>query len=88
MNALLSICKDKKAFYWLVHDRHFIDSCCDHVMAINPTTIDIVNGNFSSWYNDKTKKDEREMMLNKKLKKDIVKMEKSKTTKRKLGASD
>ena len=75
----------QKGFLLVSHDRHFIDSCCDHIMAINPTTIDIVNGNFSSWYNDKTKKDEREMMLNKKLKKDIVKMEKSKQQKENWG---
>ena len=40
---------------------------------------------FSSWYENKTKKDEREMMLNKKLKKDIIKMESSKRQKQNWG---
>ena len=77
--------KRQKGFLLVSHDRYFIDSCCDHVMAINPQSIDVVNGNFSSWYEDKTKKDEREMMLNKKLKKDIVKMESSKRQKQNWG---
>lgn len=77
--------KRQKGFLLVSHDRYFIDSCCDHVMVINPQSIDVVNGNFSSWYEDKTKKDEREMMLNKKLKKDIVKMESSKRQKQNWG---
>ena len=77
--------KRQKGFLLVSHDRYFIDSCCDHVMAINPQSIDVVNGNFSSWYENKTKKDEREMMLNKKLKKDIIKMESSKRQKQNWG---
>lgn len=75
----------QKGFLLVSHDRYFIDSCCNHVMAINPTTIDVVSGNFSSWYDDKRKKDERGIMMNKKLKKDIVKMESSRRQKENWG---
>lgn len=77
--------KKQNGFLLVSHDRYFIDQCCDHIMAINPTTIEVVQGNFSSWYEDKMKKDEREMMQNKKLEKDIDKMEKSKRQKENWG---
>lgn len=73
--------KKQKGFLLVSHDRTFIDTCCDHVIAINPTTIDVVNGNFSSWYKDKEKNDQREIHQNTKLKKDIRLLEISKRQK-------
>lgn len=73
--------KKQKGFLLVSHDRSFIDACCNHVIAINRTTIDVVNGNFSSWYIDKEKNDQREMQQNIKLKKDIRGLEKSKRQK-------
>lgn len=67
----------QKGFLLVSHDRYFIDQCCDHIIAINKTTIDVVSGNFSSWQLDKQKKDQSEIERNQKLKKDIVKLEDS-----------
>ena len=41
------------------------------------TTIEVVNGTFSSWYDNKMKKDEHEEMKNARLKKDISRLETS-----------
>lgn len=73
--------KQQTGFLLVSHDRYFIDACCDHVIAINPTSIDVVSGNFSSWYENKEKQNQREIKHNAKLKKDIRHMEKSKRQK-------
>jgi len=69
--------KKQKGFLLVSHDRFFIDQCCDHVIAMNRNSLEVVKGNFSSWYNNKKQNDEREKAQNKKLKKDIVRLEKS-----------
>ncbi|MEG0276979.1 MAG: ABC-F type ribosomal protection protein [Coprobacillus sp.] len=69
--------KKQSGFLLVSHDRYFIDICCDHVISINNTTIDVVNGNFTSWYDNKLKQDESEKTLNEKLKKDIKRLDES-----------
>ena len=69
--------KHQKGFLLVSHDRAFIDACCNHIIAINPTTIDVVAGNFSSWYLDKQKRDQAGIEKNQKLKKDIHRLEES-----------
>lgn len=69
--------KRQRGFLLVSHDRHFIDMCCDHIIAINPTTIEVMNGNFSTWYFEKQKRDENEMLQNAHLKKDIYRLESS-----------
>ena len=89
--------KRQTGFLLVSHDRHFIDMCCDHIIAINPTSIEVMNGNFSTWYFEKQKRDEWELAQNSKLKKDIMKMEISRrrtanwsdqVEKSKIGAAD
>ncbi|NLL72321.1 MAG: ABC-F family ATP-binding cassette domain-containing protein, partial [Clostridiales bacterium] len=43
----------------------------DHVLSINRTNIEIQKGNFSSWYHNKTLRDNYEIDKNKQLKKEI-----------------
>lgn len=69
--------RKQSGFLLVSHDRYFIDMCCDHVIAINNTSIDVVNGNFTTWYENKLKKDESEKALNIKLKKDIKRLDES-----------
>lgn len=89
--------KKQKGFLLVSHDRYFIDQCCNHIIAINPTSIEVVSGNFSSWYENKVRKDQGEIERNIKLRKDIQVMEKSKrqkadwsdrVEKSKMGAAD
>ncbi len=63
--------KSKKSFILVSHDRYFLDSCIDHVLAINKTNIEVQNGNFSSWWKNKELNDQYEISENERLKKDI-----------------
>lgn len=39
----------QKGFVIVSHDRHFLDMCCDHVLAINRNDIRVFSGNYSTW---------------------------------------
>ncbi len=54
----------KKGFILVSHDRHFLDSCINHVLSINKRNIDVQKGNFSTWYAGKEAEDRREMLKN------------------------
>lgn len=61
----------KKGFILVSHDRNFMDGCVDHVFVINRETIEVQQGNFSSWWENKKKQDAYELSENERLKKDI-----------------
>lgn len=63
--------KRKSGFILVSHDRCFLDGCIDHVMSINKQNIEIVQGNFSSWWENKLRQDAHEYAENEKLKKEI-----------------
>lgn len=67
----------KKGFILVSHDRTFLDSCVDHILSINRNNIEIQQGNFSSWWENKTRQDNFEIAENEKLQKDIKRLEKS-----------
>lgn len=69
--------KRKKGFILVSHDRRFLDDCVDHILSINRANIEIQQGNFSSWYENKTRQDNFEINKNDKLKKDISRLEES-----------
>lgn len=65
----------KKGFILVSHDRNFLDGCIDHVLSINKMNIEVVQGNFSSWYENKQREDAYEMAENERLKKDIARLQ-------------
>ena len=67
----------KSGFILVSHDRTFLDNCVDHILSINRTNIEIQQGNFSSWWENKNRQDNYEISENEKLKKDINRLEKS-----------
>ncbi len=67
----------QRGFILVSHDRDFIDACVDHVISINKCDIEIVKGNFSTWWENKKRQDDFEALQNQKLKKDIVRLEES-----------
>lgn len=67
----------KKGFILVSHDRDFLDGCVDHILAINKTNIEVVQGNFSSWYYNKQLQENFEVAENYKLKKEIKRLEKT-----------
>lgn len=73
-NLLSKYLSSKKGFILVSHDRQFLDSCVDHVLVLNRNSIVVEKGDFSSWWNNKQKKDQFELDANQKLKKDIQKL--------------
>lgn len=74
--------KSKKGFILVSHDRCFLDTMVDYILAINRTSIDVEKGNFSTWCRNKEQKDNFEIKKNDKLKKEINKLE---TASRRVG---
>lgn len=63
--------RSKSGFILVSHDRAFLDGCVDHILAINRTRIDLRQGNFSSWYENKQREDRQEIERNERLQADI-----------------
>ncbi len=63
--------KTKKGFILVSHDRELLDACIDHVLVINKTNIEVCQGNFSTWWENKKRQDAYEASENERLKKDI-----------------
>ncbi len=74
-NNLVDYLNKKKGFILVSHDRDFLDKVVNHIISINNTNIEIRQGNFSSWKENKDKQDSFEMIQNEKLQKDINRLE-------------
>ncbi len=69
--------QQKKGFILVSHDRDLLDACIDHVLVLNRSTIEVQAGNFTSWWENKTKKDAFSLAENEKHRKEISKLEKA-----------
>ena len=67
----------KGGFLLVSHDRQFLDACIDHLLCINKTSIEVYNGNFSTWAENKAREDAAQQSENDKLKKEIGRLEKT-----------
>ncbi|MDO4275368.1 MAG: ATP-binding cassette domain-containing protein [Eubacteriales bacterium] len=67
--------KHKRGFILVSHDRGLLDECVDHVMVMNRQDMEIRQGNFSDWWQDKTNRDAFEIRENEKLKKEIGRLQ-------------
>ena len=74
-NNLVSYLEKKKGFILVSHDRNFLDKVVNHIISINNTSIEIQQGNFSSWKENKDRQDKYELTQNEKLQKDINRLE-------------
>ncbi len=74
-NNIIDYLNKKKGFILVSHDRNLLDKVVDHIISINNTNIEIQRGNFSSWQENKDKKDNFEIVQNNKLQKDINRLE-------------
>ena len=45
-----------RGFLLVSHDRAFLDACTDHTLALNRTGSELVQGNFSVWYQEKERR--------------------------------
>jgi len=64
----------KKGFILVSHDRDLLDACTDHCLVLNRGSIEVQSGNFSSWWENKQRKDQFAMAENEKHQKEIRKL--------------
>lgn len=74
-NNLISYLEKKKGFILVSHDRNLLDKVVNHIISINNTNIEIQQGNFASWKENKDRQDNFETMQNERLQKDINRLE-------------
>lgn len=67
----------KKSFILVSHDRDLLDACVDHVLVLNRKTIEVQSGNFSTWWENKRRKDVCARAENEKHLKEIGKLKKA-----------
>jgi len=67
----------KKGFILVSHDRDLLDACIDHVLVLNRHSIEIQGGNFSSWWENKSRMDAFHQMENEKHRKEIQRLERT-----------
>jgi len=65
----------KKGFILVSHDRVFLDESIDHILVIGRTGIEVQRGNYSSWQENKRRRDAFELAENERLKKDIRRLQ-------------
>lgn len=61
----------KTGFILVSHDRAFLDACVDHVLSINKSGIEVISGNFSTWWEQKKRQDLFEQTQNDRLASEI-----------------
>lgn len=64
----------KKGFILVSHDRELLDACIDHVLVLNRCSIQVESGNFSGWWENKSRRDHFQRGENEKHKKEISKL--------------
>ena len=64
----------KKGFILVSHDRDLLDACIDHCLVLNRKSIEVQSGNFSSWWENKQRKDQFAIAENEKHQKEIRKL--------------
>lgn len=64
----------KNGFILVSHDRDLLDACIDHVLVLNRGSIEVQSGNFSSWWENKQRKDSFAAAENEKHRKEIKKL--------------
>ena len=63
--------KTKSGFILVSHDRDLLDKCTDHILSLNRSDTEIINGNYSVWKENFDRKEANELMRDKKLKSEI-----------------
>jgi lincosamide and streptogramin A transport system ATP-binding/permease protein len=65
----------KKGFLLVSHDRDFLDRCVDHVASINRDGIEVQRGDYSSWRENRARRDQYEQAEHDRLKKDVTRLQ-------------
>lgn len=67
--------RKKSGFILVSHDRQVLDSCIDHVLVLERNQILVEKGNFTTWWENKQKRDSHEWSENEKYKKEIRRLQ-------------
>lgn len=67
--------RHQKGFILVSHDRAFLDRSVDHILSINRGGIEVMQGNFSTWWAQRRRQDEFELAENARLKKEIRRLD-------------
>ncbi len=65
----------KSGFILISHDRTLLDRCVDHVLSINRSDVELIQGNFSTWQQNRDYRDKFEESADRKLRRDIKRLE-------------
>ncbi len=65
----------KKGFILVSHDRAFLDECVDHILSINRASIQVMQGNFSTFMENFARRQNFELAENERLSKDIDRLQ-------------
>lgn len=65
----------KRGFLLVSHDRDLLDCCADHMLALNRCGVDVLQGNFSVWEEQRRLREERERARNAELARDIKRLD-------------
>lgn len=63
--------RQKGGFLLASHDRDFLDGCVDHILALNKTGFEVQSGNFSTWWENRERRDAFEQAKNGRLQKEV-----------------
>ncbi len=69
--------KKNQGFIVVSHDRGFIDEVVDHVLAIEKSQLELYQGNYSVYEEQKRLKDAFEIGQNEKIKKEVSRLKKT-----------
>jgi lincosamide and streptogramin A transport system ATP-binding/permease protein len=61
----------KRGFILVSHDRALLDGVVDHVLSINRATIEVMQGNYSTWQENRALRDQFEQKQNERLGREI-----------------
>lgn len=73
-NIIKDYLASKSGFILVSHDRDLLDAVVDHVLVLNRKSIEVMNGNFSCWWENKERKDSFAKAENEKHLKEIGKL--------------
>ncbi|MCI8478463.1 MAG: ABC-F family ATP-binding cassette domain-containing protein [Oscillospiraceae bacterium] len=73
--AVSAYLRRKKGFLLVSHDRTFLDGCVDHILAFQRQGLEVRQGSFSTWWENKARQDQFEQAEQDRLKREIAHLE-------------
>jgi lincosamide and streptogramin A transport system ATP-binding/permease protein len=74
-NTVADYLLQKMGFILVSHDRWLLDTCVDHILAINRGGIEVRRGNFTTWFDNRQRQDAFELEKSRRARKEIKRLE-------------